>query len=131
MTDLKTLREDAAKTGMVLRDLTQAMLGAELNLAELEVLEETDQTRSAVDYSVLALYNAGFVKQRLSQRLEHLHAEIRAAEQAAEAARLLKSHAALVAALNAALEAAEEEPHCSLEAALEAAEEAAEEEPYW
>jgi len=111
MSDLKTLRESAAKTGMVLRDLTQAMLGAELNLAALEVLEETDSTRSAVDRSVIAVYNAGFVKQRLSQRLEHLHAAIRAAEQEAEAARLLKSHTVLVAALNAALEAAEAEPH--------------------
>jgi hypothetical protein len=108
MSDLKTLREDAAMTSRILNDLRQKMLYVELDLAAFASLVETDQTRDLTNAASVALYSAAFTVQRLSFRLEGLYDAIRVVEEQERTASLVKSHTALMAAFDAAIEAADQ-----------------------
>ena len=107
MSDLKTLREESAKVSHLLRDLRQTMTYAEADLAAFADLGQTDQVRDLVDATTVALYNAAFVTQRLSFKLDSIHEEIRVIEESEKTQKLIVSHQRLMAAFNAAIESAE------------------------
>jgi CO dehydrogenase/acetyl-CoA synthase alpha subunit len=108
MEELKTLREDAAKTALILNDLRQKMTYVETDLASFAALVETDQTRDLTSAASVALHHAGFAAQRLSFRLEGIYDSIRIVEEREKTAKLVKSHAALMAAFDAAIAAADQ-----------------------